>query len=96
MAETWATRRKSGRPKAGENRQKTILDQAERCFAADGFPGASLRDRAAAAGVNQARPRYYFGLQQNLIFGDELQERRRMLLEPRRHEVLFECDVGRH
>ncbi|WP_223252362.1 TetR/AcrR family transcriptional regulator [Paracoccus mutanolyticus] len=38
-----------------------ILDSAELHFAEHGFSGASLRDMAADAGVNQALIRYYFG-----------------------------------
>src|SRR5512139_3551664 len=59
-----------------------ILDAAERLFAERGFEGASVRDLAAAAGVNLAAINYHFGGKEALYRAvgerlmNELRERR--------------------
>ncbi len=89
MSQSPDARRKPGRPKAGTGRpdaRDTILDRAEACFAAAGFAGASLRDIAAGAGVNQALLRYYFGSKQDLF--DAVFRRRGGMISGRRHVLL--------
>ncbi|WP_108263142.1 TetR/AcrR family transcriptional regulator [Mangrovicoccus ximenensis] len=89
MSQTQEPRRRPGRPKAGTDRpdvRDAILDQAEFCFAAAGFAGASLRDIATRAGVNQALLRYYFGSKQDLF--DAVFRRRGGMLSGRRHVLL--------
>lgn len=71
-----------GRPRDGIDLRDPILDQAELAFAAYGFDGASLRDIAARAGVNQALIRYYFGAKQDLF--DAVFRRRAQALADRR------------
>jgi AcrR family transcriptional regulator len=59
-----------------------ILDAAERLFAEKGFEGTSVRDLAAAAGVNLAAVNYHFGGKEALYRAtgerlmNELRERR--------------------
>lgn len=53
-------------PKDPEAPRARILDAATRLFAEKGFDGASTREMADAAGVNQAMIHYYFGNKQNL------------------------------
>ncbi|WP_138469193.1 TetR/AcrR family transcriptional regulator [Poseidonocella sp. HB161398] len=89
MSQTQEPRRKPGRPKAGDDQRDVrdaILDQAEACFAAAGFAGASLRDIATRAGVNQALLRYYFGSKQDLF--DAVFRRRGGMISGRRHVLL--------
>lgn len=85
MGQTNRTR-KPGRPKGGEDLRDAILDQAELAFAERGFAGASLRDMAARAGVNQALLRYYFGSKQDLF--DAVFRRRGRDISERRHALL--------
>ncbi|MBU1281365.1 MAG: TetR/AcrR family transcriptional regulator [Alphaproteobacteria bacterium] len=59
--------RKPGRPSKSEDLRDVILDQAELAFAEFGFEGASLRDIAGRANVNQALTRYYFGSKADLF-----------------------------
>ncbi len=49
------------------DKQKTILDVAERLFAASGFEGTSVRDIAKEADVNIAMISYYFGSKDKLL-----------------------------
>ncbi|WP_216671130.1 TetR/AcrR family transcriptional regulator [Mangrovicoccus sp. HB161399] len=89
MSQKQEPRRKPGRPKAGTDQpdaRDAILDQAEFCFAAAGFAGASLRDIATRAGVNQALLRYYFGSKQDLF--DAVFRRRGGMISGRRHVLL--------
>lgn len=71
-----------GRPRDGSDLRDPILDQAELVFAEYGFEGASLRDIAARAGVNQALLRYYFGAKQQLF--DAVFRRRAQVLADQR------------
>ena len=71
-----------GRPRDGADLRDPILDQAELVFAEYGFEGASLRDIAARAGVNQALLRYYFGVKQQLF--DAVFRRRAQVLADQR------------
>lgn len=81
-----AERRKPGRPREGVDLRDQILDSAELHFAEHGFSGASLRDMAADAGVNQALIRYYFGSKEALF--QEVFRRRGGALSGRRHVLL--------
>ena len=54
------------RPEDPEAPRARILDAATRLFAEKGFEGASTREMAEVAGVNQAMIHYYFGNKQNL------------------------------
>lgn len=83
-----AERRKRGRPREGMDLRDQILDSAELHFAEHGFSGASMRDIAAAAGVNQALIRYYFGAKDALF--QEVFRRRGGALSGRRHVLLDE------
>lgn len=66
----------------GDAPRDRILDAAERLFAEKGFEGASVRDLAAAAGVNLAAINYHFGGKESLYRAvgerlmNELRERR--------------------
>ncbi|MEC7258518.1 MAG: TetR/AcrR family transcriptional regulator, partial [Pseudomonadota bacterium] len=80
------TPRKPGRPKAGADLRDDILDHAETAFAEQGFAGATLRDIASRAGVNQALLRYYYGSKQDLF--DAVFRRRGGELSGRRHVAL--------
>lgn len=83
-------RRKPGRPKDGPELRPelrdVILDKAELIFSEAGFNGAKLRDIAAAADVNQALVRYYFGAKQDLF--DEVVRRRGSVISGARHVLL--------
>ena len=83
-----AERRKPGRPREGADLRDRILDSAELHFAEHGFSGASMRDIAALAGVNQALIRYYFGNKDALF--QEVFRRRGGALSGRRHVLLDE------
>lgn len=48
-------------------KQLTILGEAEKLFAQNGFDGTSVRDIALAAGVNVAMISYYFGSKEKLM-----------------------------
>jgi AcrR family transcriptional regulator len=47
--------------------KERILDAAEHLFARQGYPGASLREITALAGVNLAAVNYHFGSKENLV-----------------------------
>ena len=79
-------RRGIGRPRNGLVLRDPILDQAELTFAEFGFEGASVREIATRAGVNQALIRYYFGSKQGLF--DEVFRRRGAALSRERDERL--------
>lgn len=79
-------RRGRGRPKEGEELRDAILVEAEAAFAEYGFTGARMRDVAAAAGVNQALIRYYFGSKEDLF--DEVFRRRGSVISGQRHVLL--------
>ena len=51
----------------GDTTRLAILDAAERCFAAGGFDGVSLRTITDAAGVDLALANYHFGSKDNLL-----------------------------
>jgi AcrR family transcriptional regulator len=46
--------------------KERLLEAAEKLFSRDGFDGVSIRDLAAAAGVNVAAVNYHFGSKENL------------------------------
>lgn len=48
-------------------KQKQILDTAEKLFAIHGFDGTSIREIAASAHVNVAMINYYFGSKEKLM-----------------------------
>ena len=79
-------KRKPGRPKGYEKLRSTILNEAELAFAEHGFAGARVRDIAAAADVNPALIRYYFGSKQELF--DEVFRRRGGEISGARHVLL--------
>lgn len=79
-------RRRPGRPRDGTDLRDTILDCAEIHFADHGFNGATIRDIAASAGVNQALIRYYYGTKEALF--DEVFRRRGGDLSGQRHVLL--------
>ncbi len=79
-------RRRPGRPRDGTDLRDRILDCAELHFADHGFTGATLRDIAGAAQVNQAMIRYYFGTKESLF--DEVFLRRGSALSGQRHVLL--------
>lgn len=49
------------------NKQKQIIETAERLFSAKGYDGTSVRDIADDAGVNIAMISYYFGSKEKLM-----------------------------
>lgn len=49
------------------NKKQTIIDAAMELFAEKGFEGTSIRELAAAAGVNIAMVNYYFGSKEKLF-----------------------------
>jgi len=51
----------------GDTTRLAILDAAERCFAAGGFDGVSLRAITEGAGVDLALANYHFGSKDNLL-----------------------------
>lgn len=81
-------RRGPGRPKESADLRDQILDAAELVFAEQGFAGASTRDIATKAGVNQALIRYYFGSKETLF--DDVFRRHGAKLSGRRHILLDE------
>lgn len=85
-------KRKPGRPRDGGELRDVILDSAEAAFADHGFAGARMRDVAAAAGVNQALIRYYFGSKEDLF--DEVFRRRGSVISGRRHVLLDQLQAG--
>ena len=58
---------KSQPPQANPGARERIFKAAERLFADHGFNGVSVRDIAAAAEVNSASIRYYFGTKGDLL-----------------------------
>lgn len=67
----------------GEARER-ILDAAARLFAQKGFAATTVRDIAAAAGINLAMIHYYFGNKDGLyraIFEEKIQAKQRLLEE---------------
>lgn len=85
-------RRGPGRPKQSADLRDRILDAAEFVFAEEGFAGASTRDIATRAGVNQALIRYYFGSKEELF--DDVFRRHGAKLSGRRHVLLDEVLAG--
>ena len=79
-------RRKPGRPSKDSNLRDRILDHAELAFAESGFAGASTRDIAQRAEVNQGLIRYYFETKEQLY--SEVFRRRGSVLAGRRHVLL--------
>ncbi len=75
----------------GDATRLSILDAAERCFAAGGFNGASLRTITEAAGVDLALVNYHFGSKDNLL--REVIARRARLVHDERVRAL---EVARH
>lgn len=53
--------------RGAEVTRERILEAAERLFAVKGYDGTSIRDVAAAAGVQIANISYHFGLKENLF-----------------------------
>lgn len=78
--------RRPGRPKVGADLRDGILDAAELIFADAGYVGATMRDIADRAGINQSLIRYYFGSKVELF--DEVFRRRGAILSGRRHVLL--------
>lgn len=64
----------------------TILDAAERLFAAHGRDGVTLKAIAAAADVDAALVRYYFGDKEAVFH--EMFERRAVVLNGERHAAM--------
>ena len=54
-------------PTEYSDKQKAIIDTAEKLFAMNGFQGTSVRDIAQEAGVNVAMISYYFGSKEKLM-----------------------------
>lgn len=50
-----------------KEKQQQIINAAEKLFAGKGYEGTSIRDIAAAAGVNISMISYYFGSKEKLI-----------------------------
>ena len=50
-----------------EKRRIELSDHAIHCFAEQGYAETSLRDIAAAAGINLGRLHYYFGSKTDLV-----------------------------
>lgn len=86
-------RRRPGRPKESIELRDVILDQAELIFSEAGFSGAKVRDIAAAADVNQALVRYYFGSKQDLF--DAVVRRRGAVISGARHVLLDQLLASR-
>jgi AcrR family transcriptional regulator len=60
-------RRRRGRPAGESDTRPAILDAARNCFAERGYDRATIRDIAAAAGVDPALLHHHFGTKQNLF-----------------------------
>jgi AcrR family transcriptional regulator len=58
---------RTGRPRGKTDTRNVILGTARRMFAAAGYDKTSLRDVAAAAGVDPAMIRHYFGSKAELF-----------------------------
>ena len=86
-------RRRPGRPKESIELRDVILDQAELIFSESGFSGAKVRDIAAAADVNQALVRYYFGSKRDLF--DAVVRRRGAVISGSRHVLLDQLLASR-
>lgn len=82
--------RKPGRPRGqrSEATQTRILDAAEQLFADRGYDGASIRDVAAAAGVQVHAVGYHFGPKETLF--DTVVARRAALMTDLRQRALTE------
>lgn len=82
------TVRKPGRPKGGKSAQtrERILDAAEQLFADRGYDGASIRDVAAAAGLQIHSIGYHFGPKEQLF--DAVVGRRADIMTELRREAL--------
>lgn len=82
------TNRKPGRPKGGKSEQtrEGILDAAEQLFADRGYDGASIRDVAAAAGLQIHSISYHFGPKEQLF--DAVVARRAEIMTGLRGEAL--------
>lgn len=82
------TARKPGRPKGGKSEQtrERILDAAEQLFADRGYDGASIRDVAAAAGLQIHSVSYHFGPKEQLF--DAVVARRADIMTGLRREAL--------
>ena len=78
--------RRPGRPRKDSGLREKILDVAELAFAESGYNGASTRDIASRAGVNQGLITYYFETKR-LLFS-EVFRRRGATLSGRRHVLL--------
>ncbi len=83
------TPRKPGRPKGGKSEQTRdrILDAAEELFADRGYDGASIRDVAAAAGLQIHSIGYHFGPKEQLF--DAVVARRADIMTGLRREALL-------
>lgn len=66
--------------------RECILEAAERLFAVKGYDGTSIRDVAAAAGVQIANISYHFGLKESLF--EKVIERRAAYMCERRMSAL--------
>jgi AcrR family transcriptional regulator len=76
-----------GRARRGaEITRERILEAAERLFAVKGYDGTSIRDVAAAAGVQIANISYHFGLKESLF--ERVIERRAAFMCERRMSAL--------
>jgi AcrR family transcriptional regulator len=62
-----ATARRTGRRPGNPDTRETILQTAQKAFAANGFTGATIRGIAAEAGVDPALVHHYFGTKENLL-----------------------------
>jgi AcrR family transcriptional regulator len=58
------------RPKSEsfEQRRDDILNHAAACFAATGYPAASMSDVAASSGTSKARLYHYYGSKEAILF----------------------------
>jgi AcrR family transcriptional regulator len=70
----------------GNGRREDIVNAAERLFSQDSYAAVSIRDIAAAAGVNSALIRYHFGTKEDLY--RHLFERRYHLITNKRLQAL--------
>ena len=60
-------RRRRGRPAGNSDTRPVILDAARTCFAERGYDRATIRDIAAAAGVDPALLHHHFGTKHDLF-----------------------------
>lgn len=93
MVEPKRRGRPVGRPPALETRNR-ILDSAERLFAERGYPGVTVRDITALAGVDAALAHHHFGSKQALF--ETVVARRAEVLIADREVELARCmeDTG--